>query len=275
MDPAITPVHDRRMRPFRMVGDEGPAGALAIRVIGWRMPFPEPVRGTAQSWFCCLFHDAVRATTADGETDLPPETALIVPVGEPFTHRPLGTRLLRSWIRCDGRDLAGMLAAAGLASRCAYPLSAGHAVGEALLALHRACTHPRRSPALERDLLQAWMRVVARDLAGAATPLGIDAVRARLEATYAQPQRLDELARLAGCSRAQLCRRFRAAAGCSPIAYVMRLRLEAAREQLVTTELGIAEIAAACGFSDRFHFTRAFSARYGLGPAACRRQAGA
>jgi AraC-like DNA-binding protein len=260
------------MQPFRMAADESATGEVAVRVIGWRMPFPEPVESAAaMGWFCFLYHDPVLVRTDRGSEELPAETAQVVPLGRPLAHRPLGDRLLRSWIRCDGPHLPACLDAAGLVAQRAYRLAPGHEVGEALLALHRACAHPRGcAPGLVRSLVQAWMHIVVRD-AGPAHPGGIEAVRRRLEQGYARPQRLDDLAQLAGCSRAQLCRRFRAALGCSPIQYVLRLRLEAAREQLLTTGAGIAEIARACGFADRYHLTRAFAARYGCGPAACRR----
>jgi AraC-like DNA-binding protein len=273
MDMWFIDVHNRIMHSFRMVADQGPAGDFAIRVVGWRMPFPEPTRSAAAiGWFCFHFHDPVRLLTGQGEQDAPAETVIVCPVGEPLAHRPRGDRLLRSWVRCDGASVAGVVAAAGIEAHRAYPLARDHEAGDALLALHRACAHRARIPALERDLFQAWLRIIARDASRTPEPLGIEAVRARLEEGFARPQRLDELAHLAGCSRAQLCRRFRTALGCSPIAYVLRLRLEAARELLTTTGLDIAAIAAKCGFSDRYHLTRAFSARYRQGPAAYRRE---
>lgn len=265
-------VYDWRMRPFRMEAGAPPDPGCAIRVIGWRMPFLEPVRGIAHGWFLFHFHHRVRALTEAGEEALPGDTVLVVPQDHPLAHRPLEHRLLRSWIRCDGPRVAALLEHAGLRPRRPYRLARDHDLDGALLALHRACSHPHRSAGLEQSLLTAWAQIVVRDADRSPVPLGMDAVRAHIEADAAAPHRLDALARLAGCSRAQLCRRFRRAVGLSPMAYVARLRLERARELLATTIQPIPAIAAACGFADRYHLTRAFHRHFGDTPARCRQR---
>ncbi len=183
--------------------------------------------------------------------------------------------LARSWIRCAGAKVADMVNAAGLQSRTPYVLATDSDVQSALLALHRACTHPRQpSQGLVESLFRTWLYSVARDVGRSnSVHTGVEAVRRHLDIGHLQPQRLDQLAALAGCSRAQLCRRFRRLVGMSPIQYVLQLRLETARELMLSTERDIESIAQDCGFSDRYHLSRAFSARYGMGPATCRRKA--
>jgi AraC-like DNA-binding protein len=266
------------MRSFRMAtGQEATTNedaSFSVQVIGYREPFTTPVTSSsAIGCFAFYFHQAAWVGTRTGERLLPADSVIIIAPGEPLSHRAQRGTLLRSWIRSAGPAVASTIAAAGLQTREPYPLGAGSDAISVLLALHRACIHPRGcSNAHQLALFSTWCQTVARD----ATPLrndhgGIDTVRRHLEATYLATQRLDDLAQRAGCSRAQLCRRFRAAFGCAPLQYVIRLRLEAAREALLTTDRDIADIAETGGFGDRYHFSKLFRAHYGSGPATYRR----
>nr|WP_286208802.1 AraC family transcriptional regulator [Azospirillum sp. A1-3] len=80
---------------------------------------------------------------------------------------------------------------------------------------------------------------------------------------------LDELATAAGVDRFRLNRAFRAAFGLSPHAYLVRLRLRAARRRLADGEAP-ALVAAEVGFADQSHLGRWFRRAYGLTPAAYR-----
>jgi AraC-like DNA-binding protein len=67
-----------------------------------------------------------------------------------------------------------------------------------------------------------------------------------------------------------------ARAGTTFGAELMRLRLDAARRLLEDARwqaLGIAEVAARCGFADPSHFARRFRRAHGLGPQDYRRRA--
>ncbi|MCE9670572.1 AraC family transcriptional regulator [Myxococcus stipitatus] len=90
-------------------------------------------------------------------------------------------------------------------------------------------------------------------------------LRARMEEDLG----LDELARCCGANRFQLSRAFRAAYGLPPHAYLVQLRLGAARRRLARGE-SPASVAAAVGFADQSHLGRWFRRAYGLTPAAYR-----
>ena len=81
------------------------------------------------------------------------------------------------------------------------------------------------------------------------------------------PPSLRELARAAGVHRVHLARSFRAATGLSVGAFVRKLRLDWAEEQLVRTSKPLVELSAEAGFADQSHFTRLFRTRTGLTPA--------
>lgn len=61
-------------------------------------------------------------------------------------------------------------------------------------------------------------------------------------------------------------RRFREATGESPMAYVLRLRLEYARELLRDTNLTVAEVGEASGFHNNAYFGRVFREKLSLSP---------
>lgn len=69
-----------------------------------------------------------------------------------------------------------------------------------------------------------------------------------------------------GVDRSTLFRRFRAAYGCGPRAYLQQVRLERARTMLLRGDATVTAVAAACGYDDHRAFARAFKARYGVNP---------
>ena len=69
-------------------------------------------------------------------------------------------------------------------------------------------------------------------------------------------------------------RRFRRATGTTPQAFSLRLRVSEAARLLATSAASISDIAAATGFSDRYHLTKAFTRLRGISPALWRRQMG-
>ena len=73
------------------------------------------------------------------------------------------------------------------------------------------------------------------------------------------------MARESGLSRFQLVRAFSRATGLTPHAYLVQARVHLAR-RLIGGKMPLAEVAAASGFADQSHMTRAFTARYGLAP---------
>ena len=69
---------------------------------------------------------------------------------------------------------------------------------------------------------------------------------------------LEELASVVSVSRFHFARLFRASTGMSPMAFLLRTRVERARSLPVEADSSIAETAAALGFFDQSHFTRTF-----------------
>lgn len=94
---------------------------------------------------------------------------------------------------------------------------------------------------------------------------------ALLQASPGAPWTVERLARALGCSRATLARRFAAATGTSPLAFLTLVRMHAAAKNLIGTGAGLAAIAAASGYATEFAFGRAFKRCFRISPGAFRR----
>ncbi len=108
----------------------------------------------------------------------------------------------------------------------------------------------------------------ARDL------VALGAGVAYLESGLSEEVSLAEAARRAGLSVNQFIRRFKTAYGIPPYRYLIGLRLDRAARLLSNSVRSVTDIAGDCGFEDANYFSRAFSARFGLGPRAYRSSGG-
>jgi AraC-like DNA-binding protein len=94
--------------------------------------------------------------------------------------------------------------------------------------------------------------------------------RSDIEARYAEPLSLADLAAQAGLTRFRLIRAFKREFGITPHLYLVDRRVRAARA-LLRDGRPPAEAALLAGFSDQSHLTRAFKARLGVTPGVFRR----
>ena len=99
------------------------------------------------------------------------------------------------------------------------------------------------------------------------------AVLERMERALEEPLSRLELAAIGGVSVRQLERLFRAQLGRTIGEHYLALRLDRARALLRQTSLPVLEVALASGFASAAHFSRAYSARFGLPPRAERARA--
>ena len=82
---------------------------------------------------------------------------------------------------------------------------------------------------------------------------------------------LHEVAAECGLSLSHFSRAFRQTTGLAPYAWLLRHRIDAAKDLLRVNRMSLAEIGLACGFADQSHFTRVFSRHVGASPGAWRR----
>jgi len=93
-----------------------------------------------------------------------------------------------------------------------------------------------------------------------------------IENRLGQPVRLAELSAISRLSTAYFCRAFKRTFNATPHAYIVGRRLEKARTVMLTSDMPLRDIAAACGFTDQAHMCKLFRQEYGQSPAAWRRE---
>jgi AraC-like DNA-binding protein len=83
---------------------------------------------------------------------------------------------------------------------------------------------------------------------------------------HANPWTLSSMANACQLGRTQFTRHMEELAGDSPMRFLNRIRIEAARKQLVESDASITDIAFACGFSSSQYFANVFKAYTGRTP---------
>ena len=106
---------------------------------------------------------------------------------------------------------------------------------------------------------------------GALTRRQLDHIVAAIEADLAEDWSLDKLAALLQLSPFHFARAFKAACGETPHRFVLRLRLEQARRQVLATAQPLIDIAVDAGFVSLSHFGQAFRRQWGVSPSQLRR----
>jgi AraC family L-rhamnose operon transcriptional activator RhaR len=87
-----------------------------------------------------------------------------------------------------------------------------------------------------------------------------------LENEYRQNWTLAKVSKMVAMAPSTLLPVFRDVTGCSPIEYLLHVRLSKAAERLLKTNDTIGEIANHCGFADSNYFSRQFRKHYGCSP---------
>lgn len=88
------------------------------------------------------------------------------------------------------------------------------------------------------------------------------------------PIRTCQLATQLSLSNSHFSHVFKQSFGITPLAYVARKRIEAAREMMCTTDEPLTHIAHAHGFCDQSHFSRTFRREIGMSPQSWRQRYG-
>lgn len=112
----------------------------------------------------------------------------------------------------------------------------------------------------ESSGLSAEQRIVRQ------TAEKVKSVMAYVEQHYTEQLTLEQLAQLHGMSPTYLCSTFKRFTGLSPIDFVIRKRISAAKQALVNTEQSVLEIAQQCGFQSISNFNHLFKTLVGCAP---------
>jgi len=146
---------------------------------------------------------------------------------------------------------------------------------DATVRMLRLLDHPRDIPVLapmiEREIL--WL-VMSGDQGATVRQLGLadsNVSRVRhvvgwMRERYAEPMRVDELARLASMSPSAFHRAFHAVTAMSPIQYQKNIRLQEARMHLLANTTDVASAAYAVGYESASQFSREYRRQFGAPP---------
>lgn len=99
----------------------------------------------------------------------------------------------------------------------------------------------------------------------AETDRRLDQIISWLLLQYAQPISIRQIADTFGYHRTHLSRIFKEKTGLSPAQYLLKIRMEKAR-QLLCTSLTITEVAASVGYADPLYFSKQFHRWTGMSP---------
>ena len=173
------------------------------------------------------------------------EPALIFAAASEITGRPRALPFARHPVL---RDVALAPAIRRAFREGLEPLAADELVRRVALGLIDADSSQRIAP-----------RSRALDL------MAVARVRSFLDAERTRVVRSEELEAVSGLTRHELARQFRAVFGTSPYRYSVLRRLDSARDELFRNR-SLVDVALGSGFADQAHFTRMFTAAYGIPP---------
>ncbi|MEU4523406.1 AraC family transcriptional regulator [Amycolatopsis sp. NPDC024027] len=152
---------------------------------------------------------------------------------------------------------------------------AGPELLDAALRLLRLLDHPSDAPVLapliEREIL--WRLLTGRH-GGLVRRIGLaDSGAAHvgrairwIRANYAEPMRVEELARLSGLSASAFHRHFRAVTAMSPLQFQKRIRLQEARSLLLADAGDVAGVGHLVGYDSPSQFNREYRRLFGAPP---------
>jgi len=105
-----------------------------------------------------------------------------------------------------------------------------------------------------------------RTYRGGLSPARLRRVKEFVHAKMEDELRLRDLAQSVGLSSAHFSEMFRKLMGETPHQFVLRVRVERAKEMLRSAEMRVLDIVVACGFKTQQHFARAFRQLSGASP---------
>jgi AraC-like DNA-binding protein len=182
----------------------------------------------------------------------------------------------------DARRIRDLMAEPGLSLPRPAPVARGMAVGplpvlllEAVLRLVRLLDTPADIPVLapliEREILYRLLtgdqgarlrHIAVADSQMQQVSKAIDWIRQN----FAQPLRIERLARDVNMSASSLHHNFKAITGMSPLQYQKRLRLQEARRLMLAETLNAAPAAHQVGYESPSQFSREYSRLFGHSP---------
>jgi AraC-like DNA-binding protein len=250
-----------------------------VRIHGWEkpcsLPFAAPPGAHDAVEIALVDSGTVKYTIAGRDTLVPAGHVMVVPRGALHATTFLTEmRAVALWLGADfvaeiadamGPEVAKLALAPGV-------LAADTARARALLGIlvdevrGGAPGHTRAAEALTESFVIEILRGAPRERErGGRDPRVAQAI-AQMNASFAEPLGIDDLAKTARMSRFHFSRLFRDETGQAPYQYLLRVRVAKAAELLRGGHCSVTEAALASGFSDLSRFASTFKKHTGKRP---------
>jgi AraC-like DNA-binding protein len=243
----------------------------------------EPLSAVAEPSLAIVAQGVKRTALGDQIFDYGPGQYLVISLDLPVTGHVLRAGPDRPFLGM-GLTLSPAAIAALLldAPATARADAAGIAISDAtsdlldpIIRLLRLLDRPEDIPVLagtiEREIL--W-RLITGEQGATIRQIGLAdshlsqiarAIR-RIRTGYAEPLRIEELARVAGMSVTSFHRHFRAVTAMSPLQFQKRIRLQEARTRLISDFQDVAAVGQAVGYDSPSQFSREYRRLFGAPP---------
>lgn len=235
--------------PWALLGRSLPGG------ISWLSVTPSALVTTVWGGGCEIFD-------AEGTTRVAPPDVLYMQAGHP--HRGRGApnaSFITLFLDAPEVHVSRLTATQLLPRR--------PDIAEAVLAfIERLVDEEHVEAARQAEAVRALLP--ARSTRAAELPPNLRRAKEALDRDYATDVSIADLARMARVTPAQFSRRFAALWGVPPVQYRKQLRMQMAA-RLLSEGRSVTDAASESGFSNVAHFSRAFSAQFGVSPAAWQR----
>jgi len=179
-------------------------------------------------------------------------------------RRDGGERLATRWVAFCGGE--GILAHYGISDHLVFDVPAY--LPDATDQLEKQCQ--QSTQAMNAAHMLAWLVGLFDALLEPQRPLA-DRVDQYLTSHLSQPFSLFSLAKELNVDRFRLCHVYREQRGTTIVRTLKELRMHMALRLLQESARAVGEVAAACGYENTSYFIKHFRERYGMTPAAYRR----
>lgn len=226
------------------------------------------------------FHSKTTLILSDKTYTITEPSELLISANTPFKYFSNDVNYHDDYLHFAVENQAQFLAELNFPVNTPIPFSNDTSTGELLTLINKEHLSENKFAASSIDLLVRCLFLkVSEDFFRAQTvnsfvPHYYDLLQVRSKITAAPEQEfhVEELAKLANLSPAYFQVLYKKAFGITCMNEVINARISEAKTLLSSTDLSVAEIAAAAGYHEVFHFIRQFKKSTGLTPGAFRKK---
>ena len=252
---------------------------LAVNCTGHAVyPYSPSARTVRNDYYLIYLTDGeIRFDKPRHERTMQAGELIILRAHSPFDYTALSPSVDYYWVHFSGREAESILAGARLAVDRITPVGIHDRLSEDFFSLFLTFSN---QTLLAEELRAQALLALLLDFAAALQPKGVSDSRAAatvarstayIHEHIAEALTVEALAAREYLSSGRYRDIFRRVLGMSPQEYILKLRVNMARDLLTGSQLSVAEIALSVGCPDSRYFSRLFMKRIGVSPSAYRK----